>query len=101
MRNIQNLVKKGLLRLAEGNINDVVKLAFYEAMPPIDELEKMDLYNVSEIKKVKGGGVEIKLFDRQKALEKLYEISNSESVETVAGGLMRALTAGTSEAENE
>lgn len=31
----------------------------------------MDLFNISEIKRVKGGGMEIKFFDRIKALEKL------------------------------
>ena len=37
-------------------------------------LENMDLFNISEIKKVKGGGVEIKFFDRIKALEKLENL---------------------------
>ncbi|MDR0920475.1 MAG: terminase small subunit [Oscillospiraceae bacterium] len=97
MTDTKELVKKGLIRLAQGKINDVVKLAFCDDLPPLDELKKMDLYNVSEIKKVKNGGVEIKLFDRQKALEKLYEIYNTESAENVAGGLLKALTEGDDE----
>ena len=35
----------------------------------------MDLFNISEIKKKKNGEVEIKFFDRLKALEKLTELS--------------------------
>jgi len=35
----------------------------------------MDLFNISEIKRKKGGDIEIKFFDRLKALEALYEMS--------------------------
>ncbi len=35
----------------------------------------MDLFNISEIKRKKGGDVEIKFFDRLKALEALEELS--------------------------
>ena len=36
--------------------------------------EKLDLFNVSEIKRPKGGGLEIKFFDRLKALEHLEQL---------------------------
>lgn len=39
----------------------------------------MDLFNISEIKRPKGGGLEIKFFDRLKPLEKLQEISTDSS----------------------
>ena len=42
------------------------------------EIEKLDLFNVSEIKRPKGGGLEIKFFDRLKALERLDKISGGE-----------------------
>lgn len=35
----------------------------------------MDLYNISEIKRKKGGDIEIKFFDRLKALQQLYEMT--------------------------
>ena len=41
--------------------------------------EAMELLNISEIKMPKSGGIEIKFFDRLKALEKLEEISHSSS----------------------
>ncbi|MGN1132849.1 MAG: terminase small subunit [Oscillospiraceae bacterium] len=69
----------GLERLAFGRINDAVKLALSEDFN-VSDLTKAELFNVSEIKKVKGGGVEIKFCDRQKALEKLWEYR--EKIET-------------------
>lgn len=83
-------VKEGLKHLAFGNCNDAVVLAFAEELPPPEVIEKLDLFNVSEIKRVKGG-VEIKLFDRIKALEKLYEIENSAENHDKASELINAL----------
>ena len=71
----QNLcyVKTGLSRLAFGSVNEAALLVFNESITA-DEIMKADLFNVAEIKRVKGGGVEMKFFDRQKALEKLVEL---------------------------
>ncbi len=66
-------VKTGLSRLAFGQINDVAALVFSE-QPDLELISRADLFNVSELKRVKGGGVEVKFFDRQKALEKLFEL---------------------------
>lgn len=81
---IQNLYedkKKNLLykacigyeRLAFGNITDAVKLIYSEKLD-YKVLEEMDLFNISEIKKPKDGAMEIKFFDRIKALEKLEQV---------------------------
>lgn len=86
-------VKAGLRRLAFGSCKDAVTLAFSEELPPPGVIEKLDLFNVSEIKRVKGGGVEIKLFDRLKALEKLYELETAQEGKNMAAGLLEALTA--------
>ncbi len=72
----KNLIYKattGYERLAFGNISDSIKLLFPENLSRRD-LEKMDLYNISEIKKSKDGATEIKFFDRLKALEKLEQV---------------------------
>lgn len=89
----ENTAKNGLRRLAFGSCRDAVKLAFTEDMPSEKFLDSLDLYNVSEIKRVKGGGVEIRLFDRLKALEKLCELENDSGSRDMAAGLMAALTA--------
>ena len=43
------------------------------------EIEKLDLTMVSDIKRPKGGGLEVKFFDRLKALDRLCELSNAAS----------------------
>ena len=60
----------GYQRLAFGCISDAISLLFSDEVSP-EEIEKMDLFNISEIKRKKGGDIEIKFFDRLKALEKL------------------------------
>lgn len=87
-----NSIMTGLERLAFGNSNDAVMLVFSDDIPNPNLVSELDLFNVSEIKKVKGGGVEIKLFDRLKALEKMFEfVSSYDSVNT-ADSFIKALT---------
>lgn len=83
-------VRSGLERLAFGNICDAVKLIRDEGEINIASL---DLFNVSEIKKVKGGGVEIKFFDRLEALEKLLQIEENFGRSATAESFFSALGA--------
>lgn len=87
-----NGIMSGLERLAFGNSNDAVSLAFSDDCPSADFISNLDLFNVSEIKKVKGGGVEIKLFDRLKALEKMFEFVSTCNSSSVADNFINALT---------
>ncbi len=60
----------GYERLAFGSVEGAVKLLF--ATDPLAELQNgCSLFNVAEIKRPKEGALEIKFFDRIKALEKL------------------------------
>lgn len=72
----QREVKTGLHRIAFASSADAVKLILCENPAELD-VEALDLFNVSEIKKPKGGGIEIKFFDRIKALEKLGDITEA------------------------
>lgn len=83
-------VRAGLERLAFGRSNDAAALAFCEEVTP-HMLAQADLFNVSEIKRVKGGGVEIKFFDRQKALEKLDELNAQLRNDRKAKNLVEAI----------
>ncbi|MGN0522368.1 MAG: terminase small subunit [Eubacterium sp.] len=74
----QKDVCEGLRRLAFGEITDAVTLLFESEENILNTLGELDLFNVSEIKRPKGGGMEIKFFDRLKALEKLREVISSE-----------------------
>jgi len=71
-------VKKGYERLAYGGIADAVRLLFTDE-PDLAALDKMDLFNIAEIKRPRGGGMEIKFFDRIKALESLEGMSETNS----------------------
>lgn len=76
-------VEKGLHRLAFGSVADALKLMLCEETLTAQQIEELDFFNVSDIKRPKGGGLEIKFFDRLKALEKLSQLNggteNSES----------------------
>lgn len=85
-------VTAGLKRLAFGSCKDAVVLTFAEELPPSHIIEKLDLFNVSEIRRIKGGGVEVKIFDRLKALGKLYELENFFDSRDKASGLINALS---------
>lgn len=74
----QKEVCEGLRRLAFGEIQDAVSLLFESEENVLLKLDKLDLFNVSEIKRVKGGGMEIKFFDRLKALDKLLQVINTD-----------------------
>ena len=74
-----NETAAGYRKLAFGNIADALSLVFCEIPPTHEQLVEMDLFNIAEIKRPKGGGVEIKFFDRLKALEHLAQIATDES----------------------
>lgn len=67
--------RAGLERLAFGRINDAAELVFScDEEGGFSRYDGADLFMVSEMKKVKGGGVEVKFFDRLKAIEQLIEL---------------------------
>ena len=68
-------IRNGYRLLALGDCTDAFRLLFTDEEPDTSELEKMNLLNVSEIKRAKNGGIEIKFFDRIKALEHLENMS--------------------------
>ncbi len=91
-KDVQNFIKRldaqktdrqaevlaGYRRLAFGCVNDAVRL-----LQSGDEIgaiapDELDLFLVSELKRPKGGGLEIKFFDRLKALERLEQLANRE-----------------------
>lgn len=91
-KSVQDEVREGLRRLAFGEIQDAVLLLFADENEIMERLPEFNLYNISEIKRPKGGGMEIKFFDRIKALEKLRELENTAKSEPVS--FYRALEEG-------
>ena len=76
LENLRLAALTGYERLAFGSIADSIKLLYMEN-PQAEMLEKMDLYMISEIKRPKEGAMEIKFFDRLKALEKICEVQQN------------------------
>lgn len=74
-------VKSGLERLAFGSINDSIKLILSGDNLDINDIDSMDFFQISEIKKPKDGCFEIKFFDRIKALEALSKFYNNDSLD--------------------
>lgn len=85
-------IRDGLRHLAFGSAADAVMLMIKGDELSSQEIEELDLFNVAEIKRPKGGGLEIKFFDRIKALEKLA--SSGEGAGASANDLIRALDEG-------
>lgn len=71
-------VKAGFRRLAFGSTADCIKLVFKDDIKD-EDIESFDLFNISEIKKAKNGNVEIKFFDRIKAMEHLLNCENTHN----------------------
>lgn len=69
------LVSAGLERLAFGSISDAIRLILSVNDNCSPDIDSLDLFNVSEIKITNGKGMEIKFFDRLKALERLSDLS--------------------------
>lgn len=65
-------IRAGYRKLAFGSVADALRLVFGDVPP--ERMDALDLFNVSEIKKPKDGALEIKFFDRLKALEHLQQL---------------------------
>lgn len=74
----RDTVLEGYRHIAFGSVTDPVRLLFCEEVTP-RALKSMDLFNVAEIKRPRGGGMEIKFFDRIRALQCLEEMSAGEA----------------------
>lgn len=66
----------GLRRIAFGSVCDAVYLCTCGRTLSRKELEELDLFTVSELKFTKGGGIEVKFFDRIKALDMLCSLAD-------------------------
>lgn len=90
---IENLIKEkeklakrlamlGYRRLAFGDTGDCVSLICSGNVTEQD-LTEMDFFMISEIKKPKDGALEVKFFDRIKALEKLENACDDTSAKSL------------------
>ena len=86
-RQLLQKAKQGLLRIAFCSPSDSLSLLFGEPSFSQESLAALDLFCISEIKVPRGGGLEIKLFDRIKALDLLSKLLfRSDSSDTISSG---------------
>ena len=64
----------GYRKLAFGDTNDALKLLFFDEAPCGSELANLDIFNISEISRQKGGGMVIKFYDRFEAMRHLVDV---------------------------
>lgn len=86
----ENLVSAGFRRLAFGSSADAVRLILSCGSDKVPDIDSLDLFGVSEIKYSYGKGMEIKFFDRLKALQQLSELSENGR-DTTASSFYEAL----------
>ena len=86
IKTLSSLAAAGYSRLAFGDISDALTL-LYNKNPTPEQLGLMDLMMISEIKS-KDGNLEIKFFDRLKALDRL---ENAAPRDTGVSGLFDAI----------
>ena len=70
----------GYRKLAFGPGNDVLQLLFCDEQPCPETLASLDIFNVSDIKRPKGGGLEIRFYNRFEALARLVEVGGLSQV---------------------
>ena len=90
-RPLGNLAAIGYHKLAFGSVSDALRLLYAE-QPDAEELEQMDLFMISDIRRNRDGMLEIKFFDRLKALEKLDAAAREDNAGVA--GLMEAIGRG-------
>ncbi len=90
----QQKLLSGILRLCFGSINDVIKLVLRQEELADSEIDRLDLFSISELKKQKDGGFEIKFFNRLQALEKLEQIAEKKEQADGAGEFYQLLKSG-------
>lgn len=72
--------------------NDTINLALTHENLTEQQIEKLNLFQISEIKKLKDGTLEIKFIDKLKAVACLMEIANNFKNSNTANNLLTALT---------
>ena len=73
-------VTRRLAELAFGRVNDCVKLA----LGAQEDLDKLDLSLLSEVRRNEKGTVEVRLIDRLKVLEQLAAVTEADGEELSA-----------------
>lgn len=91
------LGRTGLLRLAFGEANDAVNLLLHGDALSAEEIENLDLFLLSSLKRDKTVGMEMHFYDRAAALQRLCTEGQGENEKQTANALLIALSGETAE----
>lgn len=91
-------IQCGYERLVFSNPADGVKLLFMQESD-LRQLNDLDLFNISEIRRPKDGMIEIKFYDRLRALERMAGLQDNKGGEAVP--FYKALESGARALENQ
>ncbi len=94
---IIDLAVTALKRIAFYRPNDVVFLALKSSELTEKQIEELDLFQLSELKKLKDGGFEVKFSDRSKAIDSLITLADKIGDDNDADDFLKALTSHTGE----
>ena len=96
-------IEEGLSHIAFGSCADAVKLLLNSESLSDRKIRKLDLFNVSSLKRTGSCISEIKFFDRLKAFDRLLELDRAEQggAEGFIEALSRSVTAENDEDEDE
>ena len=86
------LIITALKRMILYRPNDTIKLLHKFENTSKEEIEKLDLFHISELKKLKDGSFEFKFIDRIKAIETLLNILEKTENKTQAANFLKALS---------
>lgn len=90
-KDYREIALSGLEKLADGKINDIMRIMFSADKPDSDDIDKINFMSVSEIKRDKDGGIQVKFFDRQAAFETLYKFASESTSNSEAENFLRNL----------
>ncbi|MDE5852970.1 MAG: terminase small subunit [Oscillospiraceae bacterium] len=94
---IIDLAVTALKRIAFYRPNDVVFLALKSSELTEKQIEELDLFQLSELKKLKDGGFEVKFSDRSKAIDLLITLADKIGDDNDADDFLKALTSNAGE----
>ncbi len=98
-KDIREQITDALRQIALGQVSDPVRLMLYSSELTERQIKRLNLTNVSGIKRSAGGISEIKFFDRIKAIQCLLALEEKGS--GMGSALLEALSLSAREAQDE
>ena len=90
-KNYREIAVREIEKLALCKTNDVLYLMFSKEVPEPAAFKKIDFSYVTEIKRDKDGGLQVKFVDRQSLFESLVKLTSEEKNENDAANFLNTV----------